>query len=100
VTVKLLLWWDILPNREQEYFEFVISDFIPDIKQLGIRPVDAWYTMYGDQPQIMVSAKANSQAALNVAMASKEWQRLQENLHKYVENFNYKVVPAKSGFQL
>ncbi len=100
MTVKLLLWWDILPNREQEYFEFVISDFIPDIKQLGIRPVDAWYTMYGDHPQIMVSAKANSQAALNVAMASKEWQRLQENLHKYVENFTYKVVPAKSGFQL
>jgi len=92
--------WDILPNQEQEYFEFVVSDFIPDIKQLGIRPVDAWYTMYGDQPQIMVSAKSNSQAALNVAMASKEWNRLLENLLKYVDNFSYKIVPAKSGFQL
>jgi hypothetical protein len=100
VTVKLLMSWDILPNQEQEYFEFVVSDFIPDIKQLGIRPVDAWYTMYGDQPQIMVSAKSNSQAALNVAMASKEWNRLLENLLKYVDNFSYKIVPAKSGFQL
>ncbi len=100
MTVKLLMSWDILPNREQEYFEFVISDFIPDLKQLGIRPVDAWYTMYGDHPQIRVSAKSNSQAALNVAMASKEWHRLLENLHKYVENFSYKIVPAKSGFQL
>jgi hypothetical protein len=92
--------WDILPNQEQEYFEFVVSDFIPDIKQLGIRPVDAWYTMYGDQPQIMVSAKSNSQTALNVAMASKEWNRLLDNLLKYVDNFSYKIVPAKSGFQL
>ncbi len=100
MTVKLLMSWDILPNQEQEYFEFVVSDFIPDIKQLGIRPVDAWYTMYGDQPQIMVSAKSNSQAALNVAMASKEWNRLLENLLKYVDNFSYKIVPAKSGFQL
>jgi len=100
MTIKLLMSWDILPNREQEYFEFVISDFLPDIKELGISPVDAWYTMYGDQPQIMVSAKTQSQSALNVAMASKDWQRLLENLLKFVENFSYKVIPARTGFQL
>jgi len=100
MTVKLLLTWDILPNLEQEYFEFVISEFLPEIKQLGIRPVDAWYTMYGDQPQIMVAAKTQSQASLNVVMASKEWQLLLENLSKFVENFSYKVIPAQTGFQL
>ena len=100
MTVKLLMSWDILPNKEQEYFEFVISDFIPEIKQLGISPVDAWYTMYGDQPQIMVAAKVQSQAALNVAMASKEWQRLIDSLLQFVENFSYKVIPARTGFQL
>jgi hypothetical protein len=100
MAVKLLMTWDILPNREQEYFEFVISDFIPEIKGLGISPVDVWYTMHGDQPQIMVAAKTQSQAALNVAMASKEWQRLIENLLQFVDNFSYKVVPARTGFQL
>jgi hypothetical protein len=100
MTVKLLMTWDILPNREQEYFEFVISDFIPEIKGLGISPVDAWYTMYGNQPQIMVAAKTQSQAALNVAMASKEWQRLIENLMQFVDNFSYKVIPSRTGFQL
>ena len=99
MTVKLLMSWDILPNREQEYFEFVISDFLPDIKELGISPVDAWYTMYGDQPQNMVSAKTQSQSALNVAMASKDWQRLLENMLKLVENYSYKVIPARTGFQ-
>ena len=100
MTVKLLMTWDILPDREQEYFEFVISDFLPEIKQLGIRQVDAWYTMYGDQPQIMVSAKTQSQAALNVAMSSKEWQRLLDNLLSFVENFSYKVISSRTGFQL
>ncbi len=100
MTVKLLMTWDILPNKEQEYFEFVISDFIPEIKQLGISPTDLWYTMYGDQPQIMVAAKTQSQAALNVAMASKDWQRLIDNLMNFVENFSYKVIPARTGFQL
>jgi len=100
VTVKILMNWDILPNREQEYFEFVISEFIPEMKQLGIRPVDAWYTMYGDHPQIMVSAKIRSQAALNVVLASQEWQDLRDSLLAYVNNFSYKVIPARSGFQL
>lgn len=100
MTIKLLMTWDILPNREQEYFEFVISDFLPEIKQLGIRPVDAWYTMFGEQPQILVSAKIQSQAALNIAMASKEWQRLLDNLQQFVENFSYKVITDRTGFQL
>jgi hypothetical protein len=100
MTVKLLMTWDIHPNREQEYFEFVIRDFIPEIKQLGIRPVDAWYTMYGEQPQIMVAARTQSQSALNVAMASKEWHRLLDKLLQFVDNFSYKVIPARTGFQL
>ena len=100
MTVKLLMTWDILPNQEQEYFEFLISDFFPETKQLGIRPVDAWYTMYGEQPQIMVAAKTQSQAVLNGVMASKEWQRLLENLLQFVENFSYKIISARTGFQL
>ena len=100
MTVKLLITWDILPNQEQEYFEFVISDFMPEIKQLGIRPIEIWYTIYGEQPQIMIAAKTQSQAALNVAMASKEWQRLLDNLMQFVENFSYKVIPSRTGFQL
>jgi len=100
MTVKLIMTWDILPNLEQEYFEFVISDLFPEIKQLGIRPVDVWYTLYGDQPQIMVAVKTQSQASLNVVMASKEWLLLIENLLKFVENFSYKVIPAQTGFQL
>jgi hypothetical protein len=100
MTVKLLMTWDILPNLEQEYFEFVIGDFIPEIKELGITPVDLWYTVFGDQPQIMVAARTQSQSALHVAMASKEWQLLLENLLKFVENFSYKIVPARTGFQL
>ena len=100
MTVKLLMTWDILPNQEQEYFEFVISEFMPEIKDLGIRPVELWYTVYGEQPQIMIAAKIQSQAALNVAMATKEWQRLLDNLLKFVDNFSYKVIPARTGFQL
>jgi hypothetical protein len=100
VAVKLLMTWDILPGREQEYFEFVVRDFIPGIQRLGMEPSDAWFTMYGSQPQILAAMQMPTIAALERIMASDEWQTLNQRLLDYVDHLNYKVVQARNGFQL
>ena len=100
MAVKLLMTWDILPGQEQEYFEFVVRDFIPAMQGLGIEPKDAWYTMYGDQPQIMVDAQTEDISSLEYILESSSWNDLTVRLLDYVENFDYKIVPARSGFQL
>ena len=100
MTVKLILTWDILPGKEQEYFEFVVRDFIPGMQQMGMEPSDAWFTMYGDQPQIMAAAQMSDISSLESALNSNDWEGLTERLLDYVENFNFKVVEARSGFQL
>ncbi len=100
VAVKLLMTWDILPGREQDYFEFVVRDFIPGLQRLGLEPSDAWFTLYGDKPQIMVSAQMPTLAALNQILGAREWDDLIKMLMDYVEDFKYKVVPAQAGFQL
>jgi hypothetical protein len=92
--------WDILPGREQEYFEFVVRDFIPSVQRLGMEPSDAWYTMYGNQPQIMAAVQMNSVSAIQRALGTEDWKALVQSLLEYVENFEYKVVQARSGFQL
>jgi hypothetical protein len=33
-------------------------------------------------------------------LGSSEWQELTQRLFDYVENFEYKVVQARSGFQM
>jgi hypothetical protein len=100
VSVKLLMTWDILPGREQEYFEFVVRDFIPGLQRLGMEPSDAWFTMYGEQPQILVGAQVNSINALQHILKSTDWDKLTQQLLDYVENFKYKVAQARSGFQM
>jgi hypothetical protein len=100
VSVKLLMTWDILPGREQEYFEFVVRDFIPGLQRLGMEPSDAWFTMYGEQPQILVGAQVNSVNALQRILKSTDWDKLTQQLLDYVENFKYKVAQARSGFQM
>lgn len=100
MAVKLLMNWDILPGREQEYFEFVVRDFLPAMQRLGMEPSDAWFTMYGDEPQIMVSAQMPSASSLQHILASEDWKNLTQQLLDYVENFDYKIVQARSGFQM
>lgn len=100
MAVKLLMTWDILPGREQDYFEFVVRDFIPAVQNMGLDVSDAWFTMYGDQPQILAAAQMSSISSLQNVLDSSEWQDLTNRLLDYVENLDYKVVQARSGFQM
>jgi hypothetical protein len=100
VTVKLLMSWDIQPGREQEYFEFVVRDFLPGLQSLGLETTDAWFTMYGEHPQIIAGAQIGSKQALDKILESSEWFNLTDKLLGYVTDFSYKVVPARKGFQL
>ncbi|MBN2149458.1 MAG: hypothetical protein JW726_18865 [Anaerolineales bacterium] len=100
MAVKLLMMWDILPGREQEYFEFVVRDFIPGLQQLGLEFSDAWLTMYGEQPQIMAGVQMASLTEMEQMIASSEWASLVNRLMDYVEDFTYKIVPARAGFQM
>ncbi len=100
MAVKLLMTWDILPGREQEYFEFVVRDFIPGMQRMGMEPSDAWFTMYGEQPQIMAALQIASINALQRILNSSDWQDMVQRLLDYVENFNFKVVQARAGFQM
>ena len=100
MAVKLLMTWDIRQGHEQDYFEFVVREFIPRLQKMGLETSDAWYTMYGEQPQIMVGAVATEQEELENLLQTTEWDELSNRLLDYVENYQYKIVPARRGFQM
>jgi len=99
MTVKLLMSWDIAPEREQEYFEFVIGEWIPGIQRMGLEPTEAWATIYGEYPQIQVALLAADLPEAQRVLNSLDWTRLRDQLFTFVKNYSYKVVPAKGGFQ-
>lgn len=96
---KLILSWDIARDREREYFEFVVREFIPGVQRLGLELTDAWATAYGDQPQIMVGAVGSSIEEVKSVLDSTEWLTLSDQLQEYVRNYNEKVVNSTGGFQ-
>ncbi len=99
MTVKVLMTWDISGERDQEYFEFGIGEFIPGVQRLGLQPSEAWATIYGDYPQIQVGLLASDEVQARKVLNSDDWTLLQERLFNYVKNFSYKVVPARGRFQ-
>ena len=99
MSVKLLMTWDISPDHEQEYFEFVIGEFIPGVQRLGLQPVEAWATAFGSYPQIQVSMLAEDLRGAQRILRSDAWTQLQDKLFALVNNYSFKIVPARSSFQ-
>jgi len=99
LAVKLIMTWDIMPEREQEYFEFVVREFIPGVQRLGFELSDAWATVYGSQPQILVGAIIPSRGRAQQLLDSSEWRSLHNQLQDFVQNYDQKIVEATGGFQ-
>jgi hypothetical protein len=97
---KLLMSWNIRPGQEEDYFEFVVRELGPGLIKLGVRPTDAWYTQYGDRPQILQGGIVEELESLQRALASEEWRRIKKKLLTYVTDYRQKIIHANGGFQL
>ncbi len=100
MAVKLLMNWDIRPGKEQTYFEFAMQTFAPTLMKMGWQPTEAWYTLYGEGPQIMTAGITDSVDKMREILDSPEWEELRGQLLEFVTNFEYKVVAATGRFQL
>ncbi|HKY79417.1 MAG TPA: hypothetical protein VJ182_05440 [Anaerolineales bacterium] len=99
-TVKLLMTWDIQPGREEDYFEFHIRKFVPALEGLGVALSEAWLTVYGEQPRLLAEAVIPDLAAARKLLDSNAWDDLGTQMEELVENFDYKLVAARGGFQM
>lgn len=98
--VKLLMSWDIQQGRDAEYFEFVVREFAPGISKLGIQPTEAWYTVYGDKPQIMMGGIADDHDSVKKVLESREWNELHDKLLKFVNNYQHRIIRATPFFPI
>ena len=99
MNIKVIMSWDIIPGREQEYFEFVVRNFMPAVQKFGMALSDAWVTIYGDHPQILVGAVVPGQDKAYDIITSEEWRKLNNRLLDYVQNYELKLAPLQGGFQ-
>ena len=99
MEVKLLLAYNIKPNREAEYYRYVLGEFLPSLQDIGLMMVEGWHTAYGDYPIRLIAFRAQDDADMHNILSSSEWQRGKEKLLRLVLDYEERLVPAKNIFQ-
>ena len=100
MAAKLIMHWDVRPETEAEYFEFLVHEFIPSLNKLGIAEIQVWYTAYGECEQKQAEGIMQSADGMKQVLQSDDWLELAEKLESFVANFSQKVVSATGGFQI
>lgn len=100
MAIKLLMRWDIQPEKESEYFEFLVHEFIPALNRLGVEDILVWYTAYGDCEQKLAEGIVPSEEKMREILESEEWIIVTDKLQSYVVDYDLKAIEANKGFQI
>ncbi len=99
MEVKLLLAYNIKPNREDEYYRYVLGEFLPALQNVGLHMIEGWHTAYGDYPVRLMAFRTEDEVVMRQALQSEEWKTAKEKLLKLIRDYEQRIVPAKSVFQ-
>jgi len=99
MPVKVLITWNVKPGREQEYFGFVVGEYLPEVNRLGLDVTDAWITVFGDHPQVLIGAVMRDLPNAQRLIHSPDWLDLCARLQEFVKDFKLKLVTQRGAFQ-
>lgn len=103
MSYTLIMTWDIKAGMEQEYFEFVVREWVPVTSKLGLKMVAVWFTHYAADstlPAIRAEGITDDLSTMRSTLESPEWDGIQEQLMNYAENYRQKVVRTTGEFQI
>ena len=98
--MKVLLTWNSHPRHEQQLFQHV-RELVNKLSPLGLELKDAWYTIYGDAPEILLGfvPRKGKEDQLQVIMSGDEWKQILGDLQQYITDYEQRIVQAVDGFQ-
>ena len=97
---KLLLSWNSHPAHEREIIHHV-SELVNRVSPLGLELRDAWYTAYGEAPQILLGfvLRRGSDKRIDNIVTSNEWNEILLDFQEYITDYEQRIVKATVGFQ-
>ena len=97
--VKLLITYNPDPNRQAEYYEYVLGEFIPALQKLGLPMLEAWHTAYGEYPLRLAAFVAPDRGTMDRVLDSAAFQDLEQRLQEFVSDYQRRIVPLRNRFQ-
>lgn len=97
---KLILYYNIKHEKQDQYYRYMLSSFVPAIQKLGVYMHMVWHVAYGEYPRRKIEFVTESSDTLRRLFLSDEWDELESKLLRYVDDYERKVVDYRNGFQL
>jgi len=94
----MLLSYNILPQYQQEYMEFMVSTFVPALQRIGLENMGVWHTAYGNYPMRLLVFVAEEKM-MQDALADESWREMETRLRNFVTDYTCRIVPFSPGFQ-
>ncbi len=96
---KILIAYDILPDQQEVYYRYILGEFVPALRLMGIHMVSAWHTAYGNYPERQVVFVAESWEVIEDAFANPRFKMLEDRLKTYTTGYERKVVAYAEHYQ-
>ena len=97
-TYRLMLKYDVHPERYEIYFRYISREFVPLLQQMGLHMIFAWQ-VYGDHPERQIEFVCEDDETLRTALMSDRFQKAEERLKSYTTFYTRKVVHFHNRYQ-
>ncbi|SRR3990172_7177479 len=97
--IKVLLSYDIIPETQESYFQFMLGELVPAVQNMGLGMAEAWHTAVGNYPVRLVTFVGDSRESVDRILEGEQWEELESRLQRYVTNYTRRVVPFRNRFQ-
>ncbi len=96
---KMLLTYNILPEKQEGYLRFMLNEFIPTLQKMGLSNIGVWHTAYGDYPVRLVEFATEDPQVMQTVLESDAWTKMEHKLKAFVSDYTRRTVPSDSRFQ-
>lgn len=96
---KLLMTYDIRVDQQEAYYRYVLGEFVPRLRTMGLPMLSAWSVVYGLYPERLIEFGCKSRSHALALFHDPAYRRMEERLKTYTENFTRRLVPYRDGFQ-
>ena len=98
-TCKLLMTYDIQPEKADRYYQYVVQEFVPELQNMGLYMFRVWHVAYGSYPIRQIEFISEDMESVQEIFESERWEKLETDLKSYTSNYNRKLIHFRHGFQ-
>ena len=93
MAAKLIQFFDVLPDKQAEFEQFVLKNYIPEINETGLlKVVGSWRVVSGEGPYHILESMANSLKDIHTHIQLDHIQKLNHLFHFLITNYKTKTM--------